>query len=201
MKKMFLLTVFICACILSNGQIIKSVTQKIKNRVETKVNNAVDAKANEKIDQVVDTTLNKAEKLLTDITTAGPDTTKTINSITPPSWKNKFLKEGQWNTDEIAFDATTASFKPESMGPIKEIATLMNENPGLKMKIIALGETGGDQAEFESCYSLASMIKLTLTNQFGIDQGRMVAEGKLEGQKNVTSPAKAANRKVRLIKL
>jgi hypothetical protein len=201
MKKIFFLLVFSGSYLFSQSQIIKSVTDKIKNRVETKVNNKVETTINEKIDKAVDSTFSKTGQLITDIVTASPDSLKTMAPEALQNWRSKFVNEGEWSTEAIKFDPVTSGFTPESQAILKDMAALLNENSNLKMNIIVLAEKAGDQTELERSDSLANSIKLSLVNQFGIDPGRMTAEGKIETGINENLQTKNVNRKVRFVKL
>ena len=193
MKKIFMLLVFLGFYFFSSSQIIKSATERIKNRVETKVNNKVDAKVNEKIDQAVDTTIGKVEKIITDITTGSVDSISKINDKMIRNWRDKLLNEGQWDTDKIGIDLNTGSFTSESMNLIQEMALLLYEKSEIKLKIIGLA--ANTPADLELAQSLSASIRSTLTNQYSIEPERLINEFKIEPKNNGEKP------RVRFIKL
>ncbi len=204
MKKMFFLFVYGSFSIYTSGQIIKTVTDRIKNKIETKVNEKIETRVNQEIDKVLDSTSSKTEKLISNITTIIPDTIRKVINNTGELWRGKFLSEGHRITEEILFDVNTAAIDPGSNNLLKEIALLMKENPELKIKIIGLSEPGSDQTDLENSESMANVIKSVLTNQYGIEADRMKVEGKVETEtegKNDTPQNKPGKRKVKFIKI
>lgn len=103
------------------------------------------------------------------ITTAAPDT------------RNKLLKEGKLISYGIYFDSGKDVVKQESYGAIKEIATVMQENPTLKINIVGHTDSDGDDAaNLALSKKRAESVKNFLVKEFKIDAGRMQTDGKGE---------------------
>lgn len=122
-----------------------------------------------------------------------------------PDTRNKLLTEGKFVTTGILFDVNSDHIKPESYGVLKEIAAVLKDNAGLKVKI-----TGHTDSDGEAAYNLnlskqrAAAVKNTLAAEFGIDNDRMETDGKGETapvDKGSTPAAKANNRRVEFEKI
>lgn len=115
------------------------------------------------------------------------------------------LKNGKYSTTGIYFDTNTWQVKNESYAVIKNVATLLNENPSLQLKIV--GHTDADGSDGDNLMlseNRAEAIKQILVEQFNIDDSRLTTEGK--GEKlpvadNTTEQGKAKNRRVEFVKL
>lgn len=122
-----------------------------------------------------------------------------------PDTRNKLLTEGKLVTRGITFDSGSDKIKPESYGTLKDIATVLNENPAVKVKIIGHTDSdGADAANLELSQKRAAAVKSTLTKEFGVDGSRMQTEGKGEAEPaspNTTPEGKANNRRVEFIKM
>ncbi len=126
-------------------------------------------------------------------------------AIGKPDMRNKLLTEGKLVTRGILFDSGSAIIKPQSAGVLKEIATVLNENPQLKVKIVGHTDSDGDNAKnLQLSEQRAMAIKTALVNDFKVNEDHMTAEGKGETQPsdvNTTTVGKANNRRVEFIKL
>lgn len=122
-----------------------------------------------------------------------------------PDTRNKLITEGRFVTRGILFDVNSADIKPESIGVLKEIATVLSENPSVKVKVV--GHTDADGSDADNLIlskRRAESVKKSLVKDFGIDASRFETDGKGESQpvdKNTTTEAKANNRRVEFIKL
>jgi len=127
------------------------------------------------------------------ITTAAPDT------------RSKLITEGKLTTYGITFDVNKADIKPESYGTLNDIATVLRENPSVKVKIVGHTDSDGDDAlNLDLSKRRAESVKSELSSRFGIDASRMQAEGAGESKpvaSNDTPANKAMNRRVEFIKL
>jgi len=127
------------------------------------------------------------------ITSAAPDT------------RSKLITEGRLTTYGITFDVNKANIKPESYGTLNDIATVLKENPGVKVKIVGHTDSDGDDAlNLDLSMRRAESVKNELSSKFGIEDSRMVAEG--AGERKPVAPNdspsnKAMNRRVEFIKL
>jgi len=122
-----------------------------------------------------------------------------------PDTRHKLVEEGKFSTTCILFDFQSAVIKPESYAVVKEIAGVLKDNSGIKIKI--LGHTssdGDDKANMELSKKRAAAVKDLLVSEFGIDASRIETEGKGETQPvadNKTKEGKVANRRVEFVKL
>ncbi|HMZ45576.1 MAG TPA: OmpA family protein [Chitinophagaceae bacterium] len=122
-----------------------------------------------------------------------------------PDTRNKLITEGKFVTNGILFEFQKAEVKPESYAVIKEIATVLKENPTIKIKITGHTSNDGDaNANLTLSKQRAAAVQSVLTNEFGIDASRMQTDGK-GGSEPVdttnTPTGKANNRRVEFIKL
>jgi OmpA-OmpF porin, OOP family len=122
-----------------------------------------------------------------------------------PDTRNKILTQNKWVTHGILFDVNSATIKPESYGTLKEMANVLNEYADLKVKIVGHTDAdGSDASNLELSKKRAASVKEALTKEFGIDTGRMEADGKGESEpidKNDNPAGKANNRRVEFIKI
>ena len=119
--------------------------------------------------------------------------------------RNKLITEGRFVTNGILFDVNSDNIKPESGTVLKEMATTLQENPTVRVKIIGHTDNdGADAANLTLSQKRAAAVKTALSSFYGIDANRMETDGKGESQplnKNATSAEKAQNRRVEFIKL
>jgi OOP family OmpA-OmpF porin len=126
-------------------------------------------------------------------------------AVGAPDTRKKILEQNKWVTHGILFDVNSATIKPESYGTLKEMATVMKENPELKVKIVGHTDSdGSDAANLDLSKKRAAAVKESLTKDFGIEETRMETDGKGESEpidKNDTPAGKANNRRVEFIKI
>jgi len=122
-----------------------------------------------------------------------------------PDTRHKFLEEGKFSTTGILFDFQSADIKPESFGVIKEMATVLKENAGVRVRVVGhTSSDGDDAANMELSKKRAEAVKAALVKEFSIDASRIEATGKGETQPvadNKTKEGKMQNRRVEFIKL
>lgn len=127
------------------------------------------------------------------ITTASPDT------------RSKLLTEGKLISYGIYFDTGKDQVKPQSYGALKEIAAVLAENPGVRIKVFGHTDSDGDESKnMDLSLRRSKNVKSFLVQEFKIDEGRIEAEGMGENQpidSNSTTEGKARNRRVEFIKL
>lgn len=126
-------------------------------------------------------------------------------AVGAPDTRNKLITEGKFVTRGILFDSGSDRIKPESYGTLKDIATVLSENPAVRVNIIGHTDSDGDDAKnLELSKSRAAAVKEALSKEFAIDAGRMETDGKGEAQPagaNDTPQGKANNRRVEFVKL
>jgi OmpA-OmpF porin, OOP family len=122
-----------------------------------------------------------------------------------PDMRNKLLTEGKLVSYGIYFDVNSDKLKPQSAGTLKEISTILTENPDLRIKIVGYTDADGDDASnLDLSKRRAASVKNALTTSYGIDAARMETDGKGEKEPvapNTNGTNKALNRRVEFIKL
>jgi OOP family OmpA-OmpF porin len=126
-------------------------------------------------------------------------------AVGAPDMRNKLLTEGKLVTYGIYFDVNKDVVKPESYGFMKSIATILTENPTVRIKIIGHTDSdGADAANLDLSKRRGASVKNELVKSFGIDASRIESDGLGESQPiapNDTPANKALNRRVEFIKL
>jgi OmpA-OmpF porin, OOP family len=122
-----------------------------------------------------------------------------------PDTRHKLIEEGKFSTTGILFDLNSAVIKPASYGVVKEIASVLKENPSIKIKVIGhTSSDGDDKANLELSKKRAAAVKELLAKEFAVTTDNIETEGKgetLPVADNKTKEGKAANRRVEFIKL
>ncbi|HEX2395755.1 MAG TPA: OmpA family protein [Bacteroidales bacterium] len=122
-----------------------------------------------------------------------------------PDMRSKLLTEGKLVSYGIYFDVNKDVVKPESYGTLKGIATVLTENPDVKIKIIGHTDSdGADDANLDLSKRRSASVKNELVKTFGIDASRIETDGKGESvpiAANDLPANKALNRRVEFIKL
>ena len=126
-------------------------------------------------------------------------------AVGAPDTRNKLLTEGKLVTYGIYFDVNKDIVKPESYGTLKDISAVLNENPGIKVKIIGFTDSDGDDASnLDLSKRRSAAVKAELVKTFSVDGSRLETDGLGEGQPiapNDSQVNKALNRRVEFIKL
>lgn len=119
--------------------------------------------------------------------------------------RSKLMSTGKFSTTGILFDVNSDKIKDGSYGTLKEIATVLKENPTVQVKIIGHTDSDGNAAANVSLsQKRAAAVKETLSKEFGIDAGRLQTDGKGAAEPvadNTSAQGKANNRRVEFIKL
>lgn len=122
-----------------------------------------------------------------------------------PDMRSKLITEGKIVSYGVYFDVNKDIVKAESYGTLKEIAAVLTDNPGVRIKIV--GHTDADGADADNLdlsKRRAAAVKAELVKTFGMDAARIETDGKGESQPvaaNDTPANKALNRRVEFIKL
>ncbi|TJZ61484.1 OmpA family protein [Sphingobacterium olei] len=119
--------------------------------------------------------------------------------------RSKLITDGKFVTNGILFDVNSDNIKTESGAVLKEIASTLQENPTVRVKIIGHTDSDGDAStNLTLSQKRALAVKNALINFYGINASRMETDGKGESQpvqSNNTTSGKAQNRRVEFIKL
>ena len=118
--------------------------------------------------------------------------------------RRKLMSEGKISTNGILFNSGSADILPQSMGIIRQISQVLNQDSSISLNIV--GHTDSDGSE-ESNITLskdrAEAVKKALVSVYGISEDRLSSEGKGEAEPvadNGTAQGKAQNRRVEFIK-
>lgn len=126
-------------------------------------------------------------------------------AIGAPDTRHKLIEVGKFSTTGIKFDSGSDKLKSESYGVLKEIATVLKENPDVRIKIIGHTDSDGKpDMNLELSKKRSISVKTALVKEFGIDEKRMETDGKGQTEPidtNSTPEGKANNRRVEFIKL
>lgn len=126
-------------------------------------------------------------------------------AVGAPDTRSNLITEGKLVTRGILFDVNSDKIKPESYGVLKEIGTVLKENPTVKVKIIGHTDADGDEGKnLDLSKRRAVAVKNSLAAEFGIEASRLETDGKGESQPsepNTTPQGKANNRRVEFVKL
>ncbi|KAB7726897.1 OmpA family protein [Rudanella paleaurantiibacter] len=126
-------------------------------------------------------------------------------AVGAPDTRSKLIAEGKFSTTGILFDVNSDKIRPESYGVLKDIGTVLKENPGVRVKIVGHTDSDGDDvSNLALSKRRAAAVKTALTAEFGIEAARLDTDGKGESQPvgpNTTAEGKANNRRVEFLKL
>ena len=113
------------------------------------------------------------------------------------------FKTGSISIYGILFDFDKADIKPESNATIKEIATLLNNNPDLKLFIVGHTDNKGSlEYNTDLSQKRAQAVVTVLVNEHGIDSSRIIPKGLgflAPVASNSTEEGRAKNRRVELV--
>ena len=116
---------------------------------------------------------------------------------------DRMMSDGKIITYGITFDVGKATIKPESMGEINRIVTLMNENPDLKFSVEGHTDSTGNATSNQTLSEQRSEAIVAKLVELGIAQDRLTAVGKGQNSPiadNNTDEGRAKNRRVEFVK-
>ncbi len=117
---------------------------------------------------------------------------------------DRMMTDGKFITYGITFDVGKATIKPESMGEINRIVTLMTENPDLKFSVEGHTDATGNAASNQTLSEQRSQAIVAKLVELGIAQDRLTAVGKGQNSPiadNNTDEGRAKNRRVEFVKM
>ena len=117
---------------------------------------------------------------------------------------DRVLQDGKIIANGIRFDVNKATLRPESMGIINEIATLMKDHPDLKFSVEGHTDSDGDDTSNQTLSENRAQTVLQTLVQMGIDANRLTSKGWGESKpmdSNDTPEGKANNRRVEFVKM
>lgn len=117
---------------------------------------------------------------------------------------DRMMTDGKFITYGITFDVGKSTIKPESMGEINRIVTLMTENPDLKFSVEGHTDSTGNAATNQTLSEARSQAIVAKLVETGISADRLSASGKGQNSPiadNSTDEGRAKNRRVEFVKL
>ncbi len=118
--------------------------------------------------------------------------------------RRKLLTDGKISTNGILFDSGSANIQPQSMGIIRQIYQVMQQDAAIKLKVVGHTDADGDDNKNkELSEKRAEAVKSALVNIYNVTSDRLTTEGKGESEpvgENDSSDGKAKNRRVEFIK-
>jgi outer membrane protein OmpA-like peptidoglycan-associated protein len=117
---------------------------------------------------------------------------------------DRMMSDGKFITYGITFDVGKSTIKPESMGEINRIATLMKENADLKFSVEGHTDSSGSAATNQTLSEARSQAVVDKLVSMGIAADRLKAAGKGQTSPiadNGTDEGRAKNRRVEFVKI
>ena len=117
---------------------------------------------------------------------------------------DKFLVEGKFVTTGITFDVNKATLKPESMGILNYVVTMMKDHPELRFSVEGHTDADGDEAFNQKLSEARSKAVVDQLIFLGIDPSRLSSAGFGESRQidsNDSPEGKARNQRVEFVKL
>lgn len=118
--------------------------------------------------------------------------------------RKKLISEGKISTNAILFNSGSDQLKATSMGVIRQIAQVLQQEGNMKLKIVGHTDADGDEkGNLALSKDRAEAVKSALTSVYSIDSSRLSTDGKGESEPvgdNTSADGKAQNRRVEFIK-
>ena len=117
---------------------------------------------------------------------------------------DRMMSDGKFITYGITFDVGKSTIKPESMGEINRIVTLLTENPTLKFSVEGHTDSTGSVTSNQTLSEARSQAVVDKLVENGIAANRLQAAGKGQSSPiadNGTDEGRAKNRRVEFIKM
>ncbi|MDT0606891.1 OmpA family protein [Croceitalea rosinachiae] len=118
--------------------------------------------------------------------------------------RRKLISDGKVSTNGILFDSGSNNLKAESMGIIRQISQVLQQESGMSLKIVGHTDAdGADDTNMKLSKDRAEAVKNALVNIYDVDSNRLSTEGKGESEPvadNNSANGKAQNRRVEFIK-
>ena len=119
--------------------------------------------------------------------------------------RRKLISEGKVSTNGILFDSGSANIQPQSMGIIRQISQVMQQETGISLKIVGHTDSDGENSKnIQLSKKRADAVKNALVSIYNVDSSRLQVDGKGESEPvgdNGTPDGKTQNRRVEFIKI
>ncbi|MBI3124944.1 MAG: OmpA family protein [Ignavibacteriales bacterium] len=116
---------------------------------------------------------------------------------------DKFMTDGKIVTTGIKFDVNKSTIKPESMGVINSIVSLLNDKPELKFSVEGHTDSDGEDKSNQTLSEARAKSVMNKLIELGIESSRLKSKGFGESKPvadNNTPEGKANNRRVEFVK-
>ena len=114
--------------------------------------------------------------------------------------RRKLMTEGSVSTNGILFDSGSANLQPQSMGIIRQIYQVMEQDKSLNLRIVGHTDSdGSEEVNQKLSEARAGAVRDALVSVYGIDSGRLLTQGMGESEpvsENTSPEGKAKNRRV-----
>jgi OOP family OmpA-OmpF porin len=117
---------------------------------------------------------------------------------------DRIMEDGKIIANGIRFDVNKSTLKPESMGIINEIYTLLEQHPDLKFSVEGHTDSDGDDAFNQTLSEARAKTVMDKLTSMGISADRLTSKGWGETMpitSNGTAEEKAENRRVEFVKV
>lgn len=119
--------------------------------------------------------------------------------------RRTLISEGKVSTNGILFDSGSANIQPQSMGIIRQISQVLQQEGGMNLNIVGHTDSDGDDAtNMQLSKKRADAVRSALVDIYNVAGDRLKTEGKGETAPiadNGTTDGKAQNRRVEFIKI
>ena len=119
--------------------------------------------------------------------------------------RRTLISEGKVSTNGILFDSGSANIQPQSMGIIRQISQVLQQEVSMNLNIIGHTDSDGDDGtNMQLSKKRADAVRSALVDIYNIAGERLKTEGKGETAPiadNGTTDGKAQNRRVEFIKI
>ncbi len=119
--------------------------------------------------------------------------------------RRKLLSEGKISTNAILFDSGSANLQPASMGVIRQISQVLQQDSGIRLQIVGHTDSDGEAAANQALSEArAAAVRDALVSIYNVSGDRLEVAGKGESEpvaENAGPNGKAQNRRVEFIKL
>lgn len=119
--------------------------------------------------------------------------------------RRTLISEGKVSTNGILFDSGSANIQPQSMGIIRQISQVLQQESGMSLNIVGHTDSDGDDTfNMDLSKKRADAVKNALVSVYNVSQDRLQTSGKGESEPvgdNGTPDGKAQNRRVEFIQI
>lgn len=119
--------------------------------------------------------------------------------------RRKLIAEGEVSTNGILFDSGSANIQPQSMGIIRQISQVLQQEQGMNLMIEGHTDSDGDDgSNMDLSKHRADAVRNALIDIYNVAGSRLQTSGKGESEPvgdNGTTDGKAQNRRVVFIKI